>query len=82
MTRLRAQEGSAICRAEKAEAAIARVESAVHVAVAHRFDFDSTSIVGPGGKVGGPDSFYNGANYVTSRVCAALDALLWEKGRQ
>lgn len=60
-------------RIAELEATVARVEKAVNTAAAHRFDFDNTSIEGLGGKVGGPNNFFNGNRYVTNYVRAALE---------
>lgn len=57
----------------EAQATIERVRAANNEAGAHRFDFDSIGIVGPGGAVGGPNDFYNGCRFVVNRVRAALE---------
>lgn len=61
-------------QSENAElkATLNRVRLANNTAAAHRFDFDHTDQEGPGGKVGGPNDFYNGCRYVVTRVRAAL----------
>ena len=63
----------ALTVANQHKATVARVTTAVNTAAAHRFDFDNTSIEGPGGKVGGPNNFFNGNRYVTNHVRAALE---------
>lgn len=60
-------------RAENAEATIARVEDAVRFAYSHRFDLDSTDIVGQGDPATGPNNFYNGVIYVSGKARAALE---------
>ena len=60
-------------RIAELEATIARVEDAVRFAYSHRFDLDSTDIVGQGDPATGPNNFYNGVIYVSGKARAALE---------